>query len=594
MGYRVPLADILFTMNSAGGLSRGIADGLYADLDDGLVEATLREAAKFAENVLGPLHRVGDQVGARWHDGEVTTAPGWPNAYRQFIAGGWQALTGSTNYGGMGLPQVLHAACLEMWNGANMAFMLGPVLTYGAIYALQAHASEAIKTSYLAKMISGEWPATMNLTEPGAGSDLNPLRTRAERAADGSYRITGQKIFITYGEHDMADNIVHLVLARLPDAPPGTKGISLFVVPKFLINPDGSLGPRNDVRCAGIEHKLGIHASPTCVMTYGDHGGAVGYLVGEENRGLNCMFTMMNDARLSTGLQGVAIAEAAYQHALAYAQERKQGRTAVSHLGPIIAHPDVKRMLMTMKALTQSARAVSYLTAGVLDRSHRLTDPIERKRATDRAGLLTPIAKAYPADIGNEVASLGVQVHGGTGFVEESGAAQYMRDARIIPIYEGTNGIQAIDLVTRKLPLEGGDVIRAEIAEMRAIACELAGANNAAFGATAHRLTEALEAFEKATAFMLERLKSSADEALAGATPYLRLFGLVRGGSSLGAIALYADREQVATGPDARNAGRIATARFFAENILTASGGLEATITRAAQSVLTAEIALAG
>jgi len=593
MAYRAPLADILFTMNSAAGLSRGIADGLYADLGDGLAEATLNEAAKFAENVLGPLHRVGDQVGAKWHDGKVTTAPGWPDAYRQFVAGGWQALTGGTEHGGMGLPQVLHAACLEMWNGANMAFMLGPVLTYGAIYALEAHASEAIKATFLARMISGEWPATMNLTEPAAGSDLNPLRTRAERAGDGSYRITGQKIFITYGEHDMAENIVHLVLARLPDAPAGTKGISLFVVPKFLVNADGTLGARNDVRCAGIEHKLGIHASPTCMMTYGDNGGAVGFLVGEENRGLNCMFTMMNDARLSTGLQGVAIGEAAYQHALAYATERKQGRTAASSLSPIIAHADVKRMLMTMKALTQSARAISYLTAGVIDRSHRLTDPAERKKAADRAGLLTPIAKAYPADIGNEVASLGVQVHGGMGFVEESGAAQYMRDARIIPIYEGTNGIQAIDLVTRKLPLEGGELIRAEIAEMRAVARELAAVNDAAFGATAGRLTEALDAFERATAFMLDRLKGATDEALAGATPYLRLFGYVRGGASLGAIALDAHRAQTASGPDALHAGRIATARFFAENVLTACGGLETTITGAAQSVLTAEIALA-
>ena len=594
MPYRAPVADILFMMNSAAGLSRGIADGLYGDLGDGLAEATLNEAAKFAENVLLPLNRVGDQVGASWKDGVVTTAPGWPDAHRQFVAGGWQSLTGSADHGGMHLPQLLLAACLDMWNGANMAFMLGPVLTFGAIDALEAHASDAVKETYLAKMISGEWPATMNLTEPGAGSDLNPLRTRAERAADGSYRITGQKIFITYGEHDMAENIVHLVLARLPDAPAGTRGISLFVVPKFLVNADGTPGARNDVRCAGIEHKLGIHASPTCMMTYGDNGGAVGYLVGEENRGLACMFTMMNDARLATGLQGVAIAEAAFQHALAYASERKQGRTADAALSPIIAHPDVKRMLMTMKALTQSARAVSYLTAGVIDRSRRLTDPAARKAAADRASLLTPLAKAYPADIGNEVASLGVQVHGGMGFVEETGAAQFMRDARIIPIYEGTNGIQAIDLVTRKLPLEGGEVIRAEIAEMRAVAADLRAVNDAAFGASAGRLTEALDAFARATGFMLDRLKSAGDEALAGATPYLRLFGLVRGGASLATMALDAHRAQAASGPDAVHAGRIATARFFAENLLTASGGLEATITGAAQSVLTADIALAG
>lgn len=589
MTYRAPVSEILFLMNSAAGLSSGIADGTYADLADGLAEATLNEAAKFAENVLGPLNRVGDTVGASWADGVVTTAPGWPDAYRQFIAGGWQSLTGGTDHGGMALPQLLLAGCLDIWNGANMAFMLGPVLSFGAIDALEAHASDAIKHTYLARMISGEWPATMNLTEPGAGSDLNPLRTRAERAGDGSYRIFGQKIFITYGEHDLADNIVHLVLARLPDAPAGTRGISLFVVPKFLVNADGSLGARNDVRCAGIEHKLGIHGSPTCMMTYGDAGGAVGYLVGEENRGLACMFTMMNDARLATGLQGVSVAEAAYQHALAYAQERKQGRaTGGAGLSPIIAHPDVKRMLLTMKAMTQSARAVSYLTAGVIDRSRRLQDAAMRQAAADRAGLLTPLAKSYPADIGNEVASLGVQVHGGMGFVEETGAAQYMRDARIIPIYEGTNGIQAIDLVTRKLPLQGGDVVRAEVADMRATVGALKAVNDAAFGATALRLDEAVDAFDRATGFLLGKLGDSTDEALAGATPYLRLFGLARGGATLAAAALDAHRAMAAGNTDPAHAGRIATARFFAENLLPAAGGLETVVTGAACSVLDA------
>jgi acyl-CoA dehydrogenase len=495
----------------------------------------------------------------------VTTAPGWPDAYRQFVEGGWQSVTGGQEHGDMGLPQVLLAGCLDMWSAANMAFMLGPVLTFGAIDALEAHASDEIKHAYLEKMISGEWPATMNLTEPGAGSDLNPLRTKAERAGDETYRITGQKIFITYGEHDMAENIVHLVLARLPNAPAGTKGISLFVVPKFLVNADGSLGARNDVRCAGIEHKLGIHGSPTCIMVYGDDGGATGYLVGEENCGLACMFTMMNDARLATGLQGVAIGEAAFQHALSYANERKQGRAATATtlgISAIIAHPDVKRMLMTMKALTLSARAICYLAAGVIDRSRRAADPAQRKAAADRAGLLTPIAKAYSSDIGNEVASLGVQVHGGMGFVEETGAAQFMRDARIIPIYEGTNGIQAIDLVTRKLPLGGGAVMRAEIADMRAVVEDLRAANDPAFGATAVRLAEALDALARATEFMLGRLGGAVQEALAGATPYLRLFGL-------------------------------AIARFFAENIVTAAGGLETTIVGSAESVLSADFALA-
>jgi len=594
MPYRAPVSDMIFMMNAAAGLQSGIEDGTYADLADGIAEATLNEAAKFAENVLAPLHRTGDQIGAAWKDGVVTTSPGWPDAYRQFVAGGWQSVTGGQDHGGMGLPQVLLAGCLEMWSAANMAFILGPVLTFGAIDALEAHASDEIKHTYLERMISGEWPATMNLTEPGAGSDLNPLRTKAERAGDGTYRIAGQKIFITYGEHDMAENIVHLVLARLPDAPAGTKGISLFVVPKFLVNADGSLGARNDVRCAGIEHKLGIHGSPTCIMVYGDDGGATGYLVGEENCGLACMFTMMNDARLATGLQGVAIGEAAFQHALSYANERKQGRVAPTPgISAITAHPDVKRMLMTMKALTLSARAICYLAAGVIDRSRRAADPAQRKAAADRAGLLTPIAKAYSSDIGNEVASLGVQVHGGMGFVEEAGAAQFMRDARIIPIYEGTNGIQAIDLVTRKLPLGGGAVMRAEIADMRAVVEDLRTTNDPAFGATAVRLTEALDAFARATEFMLGRLGGAVQEALAGATPYLRLFGLVRGGSTLGAVALAAHRARSADDSDSAQAGRIAIARFFAENIVTAAGGLETTIAGSAESVLSADFALA-
>jgi len=596
MAYRAPVSEMVFMMNAAAGLQDGIADGTYADLADGMAEATLNEAAKYAENVLAPLHRVGDQVGCKWKDGVVTTPPGWVEAYAQFVEGGWQSVTGSPEHGGMGLPQVLLAGCMDMWSAANMAFLLGPVLTFGAIDALEAHASDAIKHTYLEKMISGVWPATMNLTEPSAGSDLNPLRSRAERQADGTYRIFGQKIFITYGEHDMAENIVHLVLARLPDAPPGTKGISLFVVPKFMVNADGSLGKRNDVRCAGIEHKLGIHGSPTCIMVYGDEGGATGYLVGEENKGLACMFTMMNDARLATGLQGVAISEASYQHALAYAMDRKQGKAAGSAtpMSSIIAHPDVKRMLMTMKALTLSARAVCYLTAGVIDRSRRAKDPAARKAAAERAGLLTPIAKAYSGDIGNEVSSLGVQVHGGMGFIEETGAAQFMRDSRIIAIYEGTNGIQAIDLVTRKLAMNGGGVMKAEIADMRRIVEELRTTNDPSFGAMAKRLNEGLDAFERATDYLLEKLGSSVQDALAGATPYLRLFGVMRGGSTLGAMALAAHKARAGGETDPAHAGRIATARFFAENIVVGADGLEATITGAAESVLSADLALAG
>ena len=595
MSYRAPLSEMLFTMKAVAGLDQNGADTIYGDLADGMAEATLTEAAKFAENVLAPLHRVGDQQGATWKDGVVTTAPGWVDAYKQFVEGGWQSVTGNPEHGGMGLPQLLLAGCLDMWSAANMAFMLGPILTFGATDALEAHASDEIKHTYLEKMISGEWPATMNLTEPSAGSDLSALRTRAERVGDGTYKIFGQKIFITYGEHDMSDNIVHLVLARLPDAPAGTKGISLFVVPKFLVNADGSIGKRNDVRCAGIEHKIGIHGSPTCTMVYGDEGGAIGYLVGEENKGLACMFTMMNDARLATGLQGVSIGEGAYQHALAYANDRKQGRAAGSAaqgMSPIIEHPDVKRMLATMKALTQSARAVCYATAAAIDGSRRAADPAERKRQAERAGLLTPIAKAYSSDIGNEVASLGVQVHGGMGFVEETGAAQYMRDARIIPIYEGTNGIQAIDLVTRKLPMSGGETMKAEIADMRATLEDLRAVNHPAFGQSAQRFSEAIDSFERATDFLLKSLGSAPQDALAGATPYLRMFGLAFGGTAMVKTALAAHRAATGGDNDPAHAARIGLLRFFAEQIIPAMPGLESTIVQGAGSVLSADIAL--
>ena len=463
-----------------------------------------------------------------------------------------------------------------------MAFGLGPLLTQGAVEALTAHGSDALKRTYLPKLISGEWMGTMNLTEPQAGSDLAALRAKAERAADGSYRITGQKIFITYGEHDLTDNIVHLVLARLPDAPPGTRGISLFVVPKFLVEADGSLGARNDVRCHSIEHKLGIHASPTCTMVFGDDGGAVGYLVGEENRGLACMFTMMNNARLCVGLQGVAIAERATQAATAYARERRQGRAAGETgdgMSPIIAHADIKRMLITMRSLTDASRAISYATAVALDRSHRATDAAARKTANERASLLTPIAKAFSTDVGTEVASLGVQVHGGMGFIEETGAAQHYRDARICQIYEGTNGIQAIDLVVRKLPLSGGEAVKAYIGELEATVAAVRAANAPGFGATAERLAEAVDSVARATAWMLAKLGTEPEAALAGATPYLRLFAHAAGGCALAASALAAIR----SGSDAER--RAAIARFFAENVAVQWQGLERAVTEGAASV---------
>ncbi len=428
-----------------------------------------RRPAVSPSEVIAPLNTVGDRQGARFNDGAVIMPPGWKDAYRAWTQAGWNGLASPAQWGGQDLPQAVNAACIEMWNSAAMAFGLGPVLTMAGVDALAAHGSDELKRNYLPKLVSGEWMGTMQLTEPQAGSDVGALRTRAERAADGSYRITGQKIFITYGEHDLTDNIIHFVLARLPDAPPGTKGISLFLVPKFLLKPDGSPGARNDVRAHSIEHKLGIHASPTCTMVFGDKGGAVGYLIGEENRGMACMFTMMNQARLAVALQGVAIAERATQQALAYAHERKQGRAIGARDGPspIIAHPDVKRMLLTMRALTHAARAICYATAVALDRAERGADAAARKAAHERASLLTPVAKAFSTDIGTEVASLGIQVHGGMGYIEETGAAQHYRDSRIAAIYEGTNGIQAIDLVTRKLPMSGGASVKALIAELR-------------------------------------------------------------------------------------------------------------------------------
>jgi alkylation response protein AidB-like acyl-CoA dehydrogenase len=436
----------------------------------------------------------------------------------------------------------------------------------------------------------------MNLTEPQAGSDLSTLRTRAEPQGDGTYRLFGTKIFITYGDHDMAENIVHFVLARLPDAPAGTRGISLFLVPKRLVEADGSLGARNDVRCVALERKLGIHGSPTCTMAYGDQGGAFGLLVGEENKGLAAMFTMMNNARLNVGVQGVGIAERAYQQAQAYAHERRQGRSRTAGADgscPIVEHPDVRRMLMTMKALVAAARAICFLGAAAIDRARRASDPTTREIAAARAALLTPVAKAFATDIANEVASLGVQVHGGAGFIEETGAAQFMRDARIAAIYEGTNGIQAIDLVTRKLALADGEAIRRETADMRDVLEALQKTNSDAFGEMEGRLFEAVEAFERATLFMVEATKTAQDDALAGASPYLRLFALARGGTSLARNALAALRETGNGASDPRLATRIATARFFADHIATSASGLELCVTRGAASVHAGAVALA-
>jgi alkylation response protein AidB-like acyl-CoA dehydrogenase len=575
MTYRAPVSDIAFALKHAAGLKAAMAEGLYGDLDEEMVDQVLDEAGRFAGEVIAPLNRIGDNFGTPFKDGAVTTPPGWKEAYTAWAAAGWNGVAAPAEFGGQDLPHAVNAACIEMWNSGSMAFGIGPVLTMAAIDALASHGSDDLKKRYLSRLISGEWMGTMQLTEPQAGSDVGALRTKAERAGDGTYRITGSKIFITYGEHDLTDNIIHFVLARLPDAPAGTKGVSLFLVPKVL--PDGT---RNDVRAHSIEHKLGINASPTCTMVYGDKGGATGFLIGREHKGMHCMFTMMNRTRLAVGLQGVAIAELATQQALNYARERKQGAG-----GTIIHYPDVKRMLLTMRASTAAARAICYATAVAIDRSQRGKSEAARKAGDQRASLLTPVAKAFSTDIGIEVASLGVQVHGGMGFIEETGAAQHYRDARIAAIYEGTNGIQAIDLVTRKIPMEGGDVVAAYIDELRKSVAVVSASNAPTFGDTAARLGETVDSLERATRWLLAQ--TSPDTALAGATPYLRLFGQAAGGCMLADQALATLRD----GGD--GAARIALTRFFAENIAVQAASLERSVTEGANSIGGAQAALA-
>jgi alkylation response protein AidB-like acyl-CoA dehydrogenase len=590
MTYHAPLADMSFALKYGAALAPALEEGFFGDLTMDDVEAVLTEAGRMAGEVIAPLNRVGDRIGTTFKDGAVTTAPGWKEAYHAWCKGGWSGLASPTEWGGQGLPQVVNAACTEMWNAASMAFGVGPMLTMGAIDALNAHGSDKLKRAYLEKLVTGEWTGTMQLTEPQAGSDVGALRTRAERADDGIYRITGQKIFITYGEHDLTDNIIHFVLARLPDAPPGTRGISLFLVPKFLLNADGSPGARNDVRAHSVEHKLGIHGSPTCTMIFGDNGGATGFIVGQEHAGMASMFTMMNRARLAVGLQGVGVAERATQQAIGYARERRQGRIPgmpATQMAPIIAHPDVKRMLMTMRALTQAARSICYATAIALDRAERGTEKAARQAAHARASLLTPLAKAFSTDIGIEVASLGVQVHGGMGYIEETGAAQLFRDARIAAIYEGTNGIQAIDLVTRKLPLAGGAVVETYLSELRRIVDAVNATNDPALGWSGVRLEEAVDSLTRTTRWMLVQVDKNADEALAGATPYLRLFAVAAGGCLLAQQALAALRLNADAGP------RIALARFFAENFSVHAAALERTIVEGALGVIGADAVLA-
>jgi butyryl-CoA dehydrogenase len=593
MRYLAPVNDTLFFLEHCTSLKRLSDEGAVPDLSPDLVKSVLEEAGKFAGERIAPLNRIGDIEGTKFENGVVRTPKGWKETYQAWCAAGWQGLGAPPEYGGQGLPNIVNMACAEFWTAASMAWALGPLLTTAAIEAMHAHASEALKQKYFAKLVSGEWTGTMQLTEPQAGSDVGALTTRAVRQPDGSYRLKGQKIFITYGEHDMTDNIVHFVLARLPDAPAGTRGISLFLVPKFMVKDDGSLGQRNDLRAASVEHKLGIHASPTCVMVYGDHDGAVGYLVGEENKGLQCMFTMMNNARLGVGVQGVAIAERAMQQAFDYARERKQGQGAGGKQTAIINHPDVKRMLLTMRALTSASRAISLKCADALDRAKFLKDANERKAAFEEGNLLTPIAKAFSTDAGIEVASLGVQIHGGMGFIEETGAAQHYRDSRISAIYEGTNGIQSIDLVTRKITQSGGETLKKMLKGFHATSAAVK-ASRENFGAAAARLDEALAALEQASRYLLETLGRQPNDALAGATPYQRLFGLVAGASYLAEAALAASKARAEGDSDPAHLARIEIARFFAENLLPAALGLAPVVMASAESVLNSEMALAG
>ena len=584
--YRAPVDSIAHTLKHVTGLGAAMDAGKAGELSEDLLDAILEEGGKFAADEVAPLAEIGDEQGSKVVDGVVTTPDGWPDLYKRWAEGGWNALTGPEEYGGQGLPMSLQTAAFEMWNSGSMGFGVGPTLTIGATEAINAHASKELKDIYLAKMVSGEWTGTMNLTEPQSGSDLNGLKTKAEPVGDGSYRIFGQKIYITYGEHDMTDNIVHLVLARLPDAPAGQRGISLFLVPKFLVNEDGSLGARNDAFCHSLEHKLGLHGSPTCTMIYGDGKfgdtpGAIGWLVGEENRGLSCMFTMMNNARLLVGIQGVAVAEAATQKALAYAQERKQGKAAGYEgegMAPIIFHADVQRNILTMQALTAAARAICYNCAHAID-MEELADEAEHAYWKNRAALLTPVAKSFSTDIGCEVASIGVQIHGGMGFVEETGAARLMRDARIAPIYEGTNGIQAIDLVTRKLPLDGGEAIRTYISELRDVVKDVSQSNRSDLAGLAENLTAALDDYAETTEFMLHQLEAGETQtALAGATPYQHLAGLASGAVYLAKAALV----EGTTGNDAR----ASIAQFMASNLLNETTSLRNTVENGAESLL--------
>ncbi len=591
--YSAPLADMRFALEEAASLSDLSSLPTFESVEPDLVDAILQEAGKLAGEVLAPINQSGDREGCQFENGVVRMPAGFQGAYDELVAGGWISLPFDPAYGGQGLPWTIAMAVQETWHAANMSFGLMPLLTQGAAEVLQAHGTAEQKDTYLGKLISGTWSGTMNLTEAQAGSDLGAITTSARRDdanGGGAYRITGQKIFITYGEHELAENIVHMVLARSPEGPPGTKGLSLFIVPKFLPDENGNPGRRNDLRCVSIESKLGIHASPTCVMSYGDDGGALGFLLGEENRGLAGMFTMMNNARLAVGTQGLGIAERAYQRALAYARERVQSRALDDpESGPaaIIRHPDVRRNLATMKALTEAMRGLIYYSAGQLDRAKSAPDETARGQSQARLELITPVAKAWCTDRGVEVASLGVQVHGGMGFIEATGAAQHFRDSRINPIYEGTNGIQALDLATRKLARDGGAAARELIADITATDEVLQRSTEPDLKAVGSALGEARFVLDAATDWLSEALTGDPSRAAAVATPYLNLFGTVAGGWLLGRGALAA-RARLDTGNDDPRflAAKIKTARFYAENLLPQAAAEAAVVMTGADSTL--------
>ena len=583
--YLAPLKDIRFVMQDLAGLDQVVSLPGCEEATPDVVDAILEEAAKFAGGVLSPLNYPGDQDGARWKDTVVTTPPGFKEAYRQFVDNGWNALGCDPEFGGQGLPRLLATAVSEMWKASNHAFSLCPMLTQGAIEALMIAGSDEQKAAYLPNLVSGEWAGTMNLTEPSAGSDLAAVRSRAEPVGDGTYRIFGQKIFITYGEHDLTENIIHLVLARTPDAPEGVKGISLFVVPKFMLKADGKPGERNDVYCVSIEHKLGIHGSPTAVLAFGDHGGAIGTLVGEENRGLEYMFIMMNAARFNVGLEGLGDAERAYQRAVGYARERVQGAEVGVRGGPkvpIIRHPDVRRMLMSMRARIEAMRALAYVTAAALDNAHQNPDAAARAQAQAFADLMIPVVKGWGTESSIDIASLGVQVHGGMGYIEETGAAQHLRDARITTIYEGTTAIQANDLIGRKIAREKGATVNAVIGEMRTAAAGLDG-DLALIGS---RQLAAVDALERAVLWIVANFASDPKAVHAGAVPFLHLFGIVAGGWQMGRMAVIARARITAGDGDPFWPAKLATTRFFADHFLTQAAGLAESVIGGATGAL--------